>query len=233
MVWPIIRQEIQVLDTTCGAAYYGAMNGVEHPQSKANIRRHYLKQRRSLGRRDVEAYSRLAAQILCAHSSFQRAHCIHVYATGKDNELDTRPLLEYALKAGKEIVVPALGSHALIPRPRIEVGQHAMACARIEHIDELNDAHWNIPQPALRTARWLDDWQRIDLTVVPGIAFDRRGQRIGYGAGYYDRLLSHLRARRVGLCFESQLCDDLPADPHDEGMHWIITEKSIHTGETP
>ena len=111
MVWPIIRQEIQVLDTPCRAAYYGAMNGVEHPHSKANIRRHYLKQRRALARRDVEVYSRLAAQNLCAQSSFQQAHCIHVYATGKDNELDTRPLLEYALKVGKEISVPTLGSH--------------------------------------------------------------------------------------------------------------------------
>ena len=55
-----------------------------------------------------------------------------------------------------------------------------------------------------------NDWQRIDLTVVPGIAFDRRGQRINYGAGYYDRLLSHLRARRVGCALRASCAMTFP-----------------------
>lgn len=233
MVCPTIRQEIQVLDTPYRPAYYAAMTGVNQTSSKADIRRHHLTQRRSLLPRDIETQSGAAILRLCAHPSYISARCIHVYVTGKDNELDTRLLIQRALEAGKEVVVPVLGSNKEIPPPRVEVGQQAMACARIGHLDELNDAHWNIPQPPLHTARWLEDWQRIDLAIVPGIAFDRRGQRIGYGAGYYDRLLPHLLARRVGLCFEDQLCDHLPADPHDIAMHWIITEQSIHTGEIP
>ena len=233
MVWPTIRQEIQPLDTPHRPAYYGAMSNSDKPSNKANIRWHCLTRRRALTHREVDAQSRAAAQRLCAHSTYLEARCVHVYVTGKDNELDARILLENALSAGKEVVVPVLGSHTLIPHPRVDIGHRAMACARIEHTDELNSVHWDIPQPAPHTARWLDDWQRIDLVVVPGIAFDQRGQRIGYGVGYYDRLLSRLRARRVGLCFEDQLCDHLPDDPHDVAMHWIVTEQSIYTGETP
>ena len=233
MVWHTIRQEIQSLDTPRRPAYFGAMSDADKPSNKADIRRHYLNRRRALTHREVDAQSRTAAQRLCAHSTYLEARCIHVYVTGKDNELDVRILLENALSAGKEVVVPVLGSHTLIPHPRVEIGLRAMACARIEHTGELNSTHWNIPQPAPHTARWLDDWQRIDLVVVPGIAFDQRGQRIGYGAGYYDHLLSRLRARRVGLCFEGQLCDHLPDDPHDIAMHLIVTEQSIYTGETP
>ena len=233
MVWPNIRQEIQSLDTPRRPAYYGAMSDADKPSNKADIRWHCLTRRRALEHREVVAHSRAAAQRLCAHSTYLAARCVHVYVTGKDNELDARILLENALSAGKEVVVPVLGPHTLIPHPRVEIGNRAMSCARIEHTDELNSAHWDIPQPAPHTARWLNDWQRIDLAIVPGIAFDQRGQRIGYGAGYYDRLLPRLRARRVGLCFENQLCDHLPDDPHDVAMHWIITEQCIYAGETP
>ena len=233
MVWPTIRQEIQSLDTLRRPAYYGAMSDTDKPSNKADIRRHHLTLRRALTHCEVNARSRAAAQRLCTHSTYLAARCVHVYVTGKDNELDARILLENALSAGKEVVVPIVGSHTLIPHPCVKIGHHAMACARIEHTDELNSAHWDISQPAPHTARWLDDWQRIDLAVVPGIAFDLRGQRIGYGAGFYDRLLSRLRAQRVGLCFEDQLCDHLPDDPHDIAMHWIVTEQSIYTGKNP
>lgn len=203
------------------------------PSDKPHLRRRYLARRRALRPRQVAAHSRAAAERLCAMPQYADARCIHLYVAGKDNELDTRPLLEHALSAGKEIVVPVIGHCDAIPLPRIDVGSHAMGAALIDDPDQLDAVHWGIPQPDPRSARWLDDWQHIDLAIIPGIAFDYRGGRIGYGAGYYDRFLPHLRAVRIGLCFESQLCSEVPTASHDIDVQWIATEQSIHQGGIP
>lgn len=67
--------------------------------------------------------------------------------------------------------------------------------------------------------------EEIELIVVPGVAFDRRLNRLGRGKGYYDRLLSTLQARKVGICFDFQLKDAIPTEPFDRKMDAILTEK--------
>ena len=68
---------------------------------------------------------------------------------------------------------------------------------------------------------------RIDLIIVPGIAFDRSFNRLGRGKGYYDRLLSTLTVPKIGICFDFQLFDSIPAEPFDKKMDMIITEKEV------
>ena len=68
---------------------------------------------------------------------------------------------------------------------------------------------------------------RIDLILVPGIAFDRRGYRIGLGGGYYDRFLARTEAVRIGLSYGFQIIDRVPDEPHDVTMDWIITENEV------
>ena len=68
------------------------------------------------------------------------------------------------------------------------------------------------------------DSSALDLVLVPGLAFDRRGWRVGFGAGLYDRFLFGVRAPRVALAFSLQLVDSLPVEPHDEPVDWIVTE---------
>ena len=69
------------------------MSDADKPSNKADIRRHYLNQRRTLTNREVDAQSRAAAQRLCSHSTYLEARCVHAYVTGKDNELNARILL--------------------------------------------------------------------------------------------------------------------------------------------
>lgn len=89
--------------------------------------------------------------------------------------------------------------------------------------DLLDTGRFGISVPA-RDAEILDP----DLVLVPMLAFDRQGRRLGYGGGYYDRSLARLRAARevlaVGLAFSGQVRDDLPAGPHDVRLDWIVTE---------
>lgn len=65
----------------------------------------------------------------------------------------------------------------------------------------------------------------IDLIVVPAVAYDRRGNRLGRGKGFYDRLLAEARATKIGVGYEFQLLDQLPAEPHDVPMDYVITQK--------
>lgn len=67
----------------------------------------------------------------------------------------------------------------------------------------------------------------VDLVVVPGVAFDSAGRRLGQGGGYYDRTLAGLRAARVGVCFHGQVVDTVPSDAHDLGMDWVVTERGV------
>ena len=75
--------------------------------------------------------------------------------------------------------------------------------------------------------------EELDLVMVPGVAFDRRGGRMGHGFGYYDKLLEHARpdAPLVALAFECQLFEEIPTQSHDVYMDKIITEKAIYTGK--
>lgn len=71
------------------------------------------------------------------------------------------------------------------------------------------------------------DISSIELIVVPGVAYDRRGNRVGRGKGYYDRMLSSTRATKVGVGYDFQLVDDIDADPHDVAMDLIVTEHEV------
>ena len=71
------------------------------------------------------------------------------------------------------------------------------------------------------------DMSQIDMVVVPAVAYDRRGNRVGRGKGYYDRLLGDTRAIKVGVAYDFQLVDEIDADPHDVAVDYVITERGI------
>ena len=77
-------------------------------------------------------------------------------------------------------------------------------------------------QPDPAAAIWLPSEARIDLVVVPGLAFDRRGHRIGWGGGYYDRFLAHVQTIKIGLCYDELVLDCIPSEPHDVPMDRVV-----------
>jgi 5-formyltetrahydrofolate cyclo-ligase len=90
------------------------------------------------------------------------------------------------------------------------------------------------PKPELReVAAMKVDPQELDLVMVPGVAFDRRGGRMGHGKGYYDKLLERVRpeAPLVALAFECQLFPEIPVAPHDVFMSKIVTESAVYPGQ--
>lgn len=135
-------------------------------------------------------------------------------------EVCTRRFLPAVWRDGKRIVVP------YCQRERIELFY-------LEGLDELSPGTMQIPEPKAELRDREDrkaDVSRVDLIVVPGVAFDRRGGRLGQGKGYYDRLL-----RRVGPdtaliapAFECQLLPEVPMLPHDVYVHKLVTEKAVY-----
>ena len=90
--------------------------------------------------------------------------------------------------------------------------------------DNFKMGEFNIPEP---TPFREYDAQWIDLLLVPGVAFDKRGYRLGYGKGFFDRFLKKVKCQKIGLCFEIQIVDEIPAESQDISMDVLITEKRI------
>ncbi len=139
------------------------------------------------------------------------------------SEVRTRQDLELALQTGKTIVVPwcntdgELELFRLASMEELEIGMYRI----LEPRAELRQ----LPQKQINV-------ESLDLIMVPGVAFDRRGARMGHGKGYYDKLLEHARLDTplVALAFECQLFEEIPVAHHDIFMDRIITEEQVYHG---
>ena len=146
-----------------------------------------------------------------------------LYYVDVRSEVRTRHALPAALTHGKKIVVPWCND-----RGELEL-------FHLQDMNELAIGMYKIlePKPELRNLPEKQvDVKALDLVMVPGVAFDRRGARMGHGKGYYDKLLEHARADTplVALAFECQLFPEIPTQAHDVFMDKIITEKEIIVG---
>jgi len=139
------------------------------------------------------------------------------------SEVRTRHDLEQALQSGKTIVVPWCNADG------------ELELFRLDSMDELEIGMYKILEPRAEL-RGLAEKQvnveLLDLIMVPGVGFDRRGARTGHGKGYYDKLLQHARSNTplIALAFECQLFDEIPVADHDIFMDKIITEDHIYEG---
>jgi 5-formyltetrahydrofolate cyclo-ligase len=181
---------------------------------KRTLRSQLLAQRRALTP-DVWRASSHAAQLnLLSLDEYVRAECIALYAPAH-NETDTRLILAAAFQAGKRVLYPAVCGHHMVFRG-------------VERVDELREGAFGILEPCPTGVDHHAD--EADLIVVPGVAFDLTGHRIGYGKGFYDRFLQHpdCTAHLVGLCHDFQLTDEaIPADAHDIPMEIVVSDKRI------
>lgn len=146
-----------------------------------------------------------------------------LYYVDVRSEVRTRPALPAALTHGKRIVVPWCNDHGELELFHLQdMGELAVGMYKILE-----------PKPELRSlpAKQVDV-KSLNLVMVPGVAFDRRGARMGHGKGYYDKLLEHARADAplVALAFECQLFPEIPTQAHDVFMDKIITENEIIAG---
>lgn len=171
---------------------------------------------------DKNELSQAICEKFAALPEFSSAGCVLAYIDVR-TEVRTRHFLPQLLASGKRIAVPYCTNDIL-------------ELFELENMDELVTGMYKIlePKPELRTQpERRVDVRTVDLIMVPGVAFDRRGARMGHGFGYYDKLLEHARgdAPLVALAFECQLFPEIPTQPHDIFMDRIITEQAIYQGK--
>lgn len=182
--------------------------------------------RRALAARDAVpepgAKSRAIRERLEALDGWRRAGTLCTYV-GVRSEVATLPLLADALAGGRRVAVPACEGAQL-------------RLVYLTALDELTPARFGLLEPSPEVC--LADGracpvEAVDLFVVPGVAFDRSGGRLGYGRGFYDRLLAGARpdALRVGLAFEAQLVPSVPTDRFDLPMDLVVTERAVYGRE--
>lgn len=132
------------------------------------------------------------------------------------SEVETKNFINIALKDGKRIFIP-----------KTIKATKEMKAVEISSLDNLKPDAWGILEPC--------DFEReinknlLDLIIVPGAVFDRKGNRIGYGGGYYDRYFSNinLEINKIALAYELQLVDYIEAEEHDIAVNYIITENGL------
>lgn len=166
---------------------------------------------------------RVVAQVV-AMKSFQAAETVFLFLA-LQREIDVDPLVEEALDLGKSVVVP-----------RITVGGARMEAVRFYDFEDVMPGTMGIREPI---GFEVVSPHAIDWILVPGVAFDAGGGRLGQGGGYYDAFLQGLghRPRAVGVGYESQLVDAVPVEAHDQKIDGLVTETRLRIfdgfSETP
>ncbi|QDT36156.1 5-formyltetrahydrofolate cyclo-ligase [Stratiformator vulcanicus] len=186
---------------------------------KAAARREVLARRTRQPNKDP--VSRQILNRALAMAEYRDARTVLFYVDIR-SEVRTRDVLPIALKSPKRIAVPWCRDDG------------TLALFHLRDMAELKPGKYGILEPDVelrsRAERRIDPHE-VDLALVPGVAFTLAGDRLGYGKGYYDRLLAEVKreCHLIGLAFECQIVPDLPTGEHDRRVHAVLTEAGRHS----
>ena len=190
---------------------------IEIERQKSSLRKRILALRRAQSLSDIEKKSGDVRRKLSTFVPFCQAETILFYLAMKD-EVQTEKIIEESLQKGKRVVAP------LIDWQRKEILPSEIK----DLTKDIEIGILEIPQPKNSLYSPFSP-ANIDMVIVPGVAFNRKGNRLGFGGGFYDRFLGKLsdRIKLVALAFELQLVGNVPSQSHDIAADYIITERRI------
>lgn len=193
------------------------LNSNQGSVGKKALRETIIARRLAMGADEVAALSYQIAGRLWALPEYREAKQIMSYVAFR-HEVETRDIITCAMKTGKRVAVPLTVSREkkLIPSQVYDFPE------------DLAPGCWGILEPRTETLRPVDP-SEIDLVLVPGVAFDRKGNRVGYGGGFYDRFLAQLPAgsTSVVLAYSFQVLPEVRHGQNDWPVDIIITEAEI------
>lgn len=178
---------------------------------KARLKESILERRNSLSKEQILEKSKKIESKLCNLSQYKESKTI-MFFVSFNSEVYTHDLIKSALN-NKIVVIPKVMHHEIEPSLIIDFDNLIPAgkFGILEPIEVMKISHKN-----------------IDLVLVPGIAFDKEGYRIGYGFGYYDKFLKKVpKAVKIGVAFDFQIVDKIPHEEHDIPVDFIITEERV------
>jgi 5-formyltetrahydrofolate cyclo-ligase len=178
---------------------------------KENLRKQMLLQRNALSEEEAAEKCKLIMQKLFSLPEYMEAKRICFYMS-INSEVATREMIEQAMQ-DKQVFLPITNKK-----------EHTLIIAEAKSLGDLKEGPYGVYEPKTDYVMAVNRAQ-IDLFIVPGVAFDPNGGRIGYGKGYYDQLLKGLSAVKVGLSYEFQIVDRIPREEHDVNVDIIVTEE--------
>lgn len=188
------------------------LKAAKNPGPKAALRRVMLARRKAHDPALAERRSRLAQEFILTSPSWREASCVGLYMP-VNGEAGTGLLLAAAFATGKRVYLPKI------------TGPGSMEFLRCAKTDGLRAGPMGILEPEAAA----DRAQRLDLVIMPGLAFDRQGMRLGYGGAYYDRYFGcHHCATAIGLCFAFQIVPALPAETWDLPVNAVCSEEGLY-----
>lgn len=183
---------------------------------KKLIRNKILTIRESMNTNEVKQKSRLIYERLISTEGYYKSINIFTYLNFK-NEVETNYIIDNGIESNKKIYIPLCNT----------VIKELIIC-KMDNWESLTLSNFGILEPKPDSIR-IGNRKLIDLVIVPGIVFDRKGNRVGYGAGYYDKFFSSLKndVMKIGICYSFQLADSIIPSLYDIPMDYIITEKEF------
>ena len=174
--------------------------------NKKELRKDFLKRREALSEKEARERSVCVIQKLRSDLYFRKARTILIYVS-KGKEISTHDLIK---EASKEKIV-------LIPRLR----EKKLEAVRFTSFDDMANGDFGVLEPKSGEAF---DINKIDLVVLPGLAFDKHGYRLGYGLGYFDQFLKAYQGRKIALAYDFPLTKTLPHDEWDVRVDEVISD---------
>ncbi len=179
-------------------------------ESKAALRQEIRGQVKTMTPEQRAALSGRACALLQRQEIWEKAALIFFYAPIAE-EVDIWPLIGDALTAGKTVALP-----------RFDAATQRYVACQIQNIaKDLGEGQYGIREPGGHCIAVPPN--RLDLILVPGVAFDLQGRRLGRGKGFYDQMLATVRGTTCGVAFDEQIVETIPIEPHDVHLNCILT----------
>ena len=188
-------------------------------QDKKILRKEVLEKRNNLDFNKKEEMDKEILKKFYETQYYKKAKKIFIYIS-YSSEINTKEIINKALKDNKKIYIP-----------RTEFKTRHMDAVEITSLDNLVESTYGILEPS-KEAPYIEP-NELDLIVVPGVAFDRNGGRMGYGAGFYDRYFKKIKKENIkkivklALAYELQIHDEVPMNDQDVPVDYIITENEF------
>lgn len=183
-------------------------------ESRLQLYNRMMATRSELKQESVSEASLAIQKRVLLMEQFRTALRIGLYAP-YDNEVRTDVLFTEGDKHRKELYYPA-----------VDEKQERLMFFRITDLSDLKPGYGGIDEPT-GSARKLRDVNTLEAIIVPGVAFDLHGGRLGFGKGFYDRCLLEFRGKRIALAYEFQIVSELPTAVRGQKVDWIVTESRV------
>lgn len=185
-------------------------------ERRENSRAPFLRARDSLSSDEIQSKSLEIAHLFLSLKEYQKTQTLFFYAS-KESEVNTSLMIEAAWQDGKKVA---------LPRTLDDEHLEARLVTNLER--DCHKGRFDILEPHPKKTMEIAK-ETIDCFVVPGVAFDLKGYRMGWGKGYFDRYLSDLRPNqiKIGLAYELQVCKALQTSPHDVKIDVLVTENRV------